>query len=151
MKTRSFLSSTNYTASGGEFDLTGASDNCTIVDTTYELSGVTIIAETSSRTLDGIDFNLGITTVTWRVYDVVSNVNSCSFTVTIEDNEDPVITCVGDVTQDTDVGVCDAVVGGIAPATSSDNCSIGSITYTLTGATTGSGANDASGETFNLA
>ena len=41
----------DYTVVGAEFDLTGAGDNCGVVDTTYTLSGATIVAETSSRTL----------------------------------------------------------------------------------------------------
>jgi hypothetical protein len=59
----------------------------------------------------------------------------------------PIITCPGDKTVSTDPGLCSAVVNGIAP-TAQLNCGAPSVTFTLTGATTGSGNNDASGTTF---
>jgi hypothetical protein len=37
----------NRTAVGGEFDITGASDNCVVKDTTYQLAVATILGETS--------------------------------------------------------------------------------------------------------
>jgi hypothetical protein len=73
-----------YKAVGSEFDLTASSDNCYITDTTYELTGATVIAETAGASLGGIDFNAGTTTVTWRVYDAAANRASCSFTVLCE-------------------------------------------------------------------
>ena len=59
------------------------------------------------------------------------------------DTENPTITCPADVAS------CDSVVNGIAP-TASDNCTGETVTYTLSGATTGSGVNDASGTLFNV-
>src|SRR5690606_39829861 len=75
-----------YKHSGTAWDAT-ATDNCT-VSVAYVLSG----ANTGSGTsLDGVVFNLGVTTVTWTATDGSSNTDVCSYDVTVEDNEDPVI------------------------------------------------------------
>src|SRR5690606_12536345 len=83
-----------YTHSGTAWDAT-ADDNCSVATLEYELTGVTTGSGTS---LDGVEFNLGVTTVTWTATDGSSNIGVCSFTVTVEDNEAPEITCVGNQT-----------------------------------------------------
>ena len=127
----------DYTVVGAEFDLTGAGDNCGVVDTTYTLSGATVIAETSGRTLAGIDFNTGVTTVTWTVYDAQGNNDFCSFDITVTDNELPTLTCIADDSRNTDAGECDyTVVGAEFDLTGAgDNCGVVDTTYTLSGAT----------------
>src|SRR5204863_4004694 len=60
------------------------------------------------------------------------------------------IACPGNQVQANDVGFCSAVVNGIAPTASGDNCPGSSVTYTIAGATVGAGANDASGTAFNV-
>lgn len=92
----------------------------------------------------GAAFPVGNTTETYQVTDASGNTASGSFLVTVTDNEAPVFTCNSNITS------CDAVVNGIAPSPVTDNCSgVATISYTLSGATTGSGSNDASGTTFN--
>ncbi len=127
----------DYTVVGAEFDLTGAGDNCGVVDTTYTLSGATIVAETSSRTLAGIDFNTGVTTVTWTVYDAQGNNDFCSFDITVTDNELPTLTCIADDSRNTDAGECDYTVVGVEfdLTGAGDNCGVVDTTYTLSGAT----------------
>ena len=68
--------------------------------------------------------------------------------VTILDTSSPTISCPSNVNIDAGTA-SNIVVNNISPTTS-DNCGIASTTYTLTGATTGSGNNDASGLTFNV-
>jgi gliding motility-associated-like protein len=76
--------------------------------------------------------------------------NCASITITVaDDNTAPTITCAANVIVDNDPGICTAAVSGIAPATVNDNCGIPTVTYTLSGATTGSGTDDASGTVFN--
>src|SRR5262249_1434935 len=65
----------------------------------------------------GSSFPKGTTTVTCST----TAGPSCSFTVTIVDNESPTITCPANVTKGTDNGVCTAVVNYSAPA-ANDNC-----------------------------
>lgn len=74
----------------------------------------------------------------------------CTFTLTVEDHELPVIMCPPNITVSGTLngqGVCSAVVGNLAP-TVSDNCPMLMVDYVITGATTGTGVNDASGTTF---
>jgi hypothetical protein len=135
-----------YTHSGMAWNATG-SDNCTVVSIEYELIGATSGSGTS---LDGVTFNLGVTTVEWTITDNSGNTAQCSYTVTVEDNENPIINCVGNQVVDTDPGACTYTHIGMAwNATGSDNCTVVSIEYTLSGATTGSGTS-LDGVTFNL-
>ncbi len=135
-----------YTHSGIAWDAT-ATDNCSVDTITYELTGATTGTGT---TLDGVVFNLGVTSVTWTAIDGSTNTNVCSYTVTVEDNEAPAITCVANQTIDTDAGVCTYThIGSAWDATATDNCSVDTITYELTGATTGTGTT-LDGVVFNL-
>ncbi len=104
-----------------------------------------------SMELDRTTFDcasLGDNTVTLTVTDHSGNQSSCSTTVTVEDRIAPTITGVADLIVGTDPGLCTAVVAGIAPTSFSDNCPSPVVTYTLSGATTGSGGGDASGTVF---
>lgn len=135
-----------YTHTGNSWNAIG-SDNCTISSITYELSGSTSGNGTS---LNGVTFNLGITTVTWTITDGSGNIAECSFTVTVEDHQIPAISCPGNQTVSTNTGTCTFTQPGTAwDATGSDNCSVSSLLYSLTGVTTGSGTSLA-GVTFNL-
>lgn len=96
-----------------------ATDNCT--------SPVTPILDAGLAS--GSNFPVGTTTVTYSGDDGNGNTGSCSFDVTVTDNEAPVITCPNNITTDNDAGSCDAVVTYSAP-TVTDNCT-GSITPTL--------------------
>jgi hypothetical protein len=73
----------------------------------------------SPNTFDCDD--IGANVVTLTVTDVNGNIDDCTATVTVEDNEDPVITCPADIAVNTDAGDCEAVVTFSASAT--DNCS----------------------------
>jgi hypothetical protein len=88
-----------------------ASDNCsTTVSNNYN---------------PGDLFPVGVTTVTYTASDSTGNSANCSFTVTVIDNQDPVITgCPGDTTVHTN-GSCGRAVSWIEP-TADDNC-----TYTF--------------------
>jgi gliding motility-associated-like protein len=92
----------------------------------------------------------GLQSVTIIVEDFNGNLDSCSFDVTVIDVTPPTFSCPPNLSQNTETGFCSAVVIGIDPILLSDNCSVPTLTYTLTGATTSSGTMSASGETFNL-
>lgn len=92
----------------------------------------------------------GTYTVHWTHTDSRGNKSIQTQMVTVQDTTPPFITCPADKAVAADPLVCSATVSGIAPDTAGDNCSVYTIAYTLTGATTGSGAHDASGRTFNL-
>ena len=94
-----------------EYDVLG-DDNC--VDVTFE------------QTLglaSGEAFPLGTTVNTYVVTDGSGNTSSCSFSVTVEDTEAPVLTCpIFDINIALDPGDCDQIVDFIVTAT--DNCSL---------------------------
>jgi hypothetical protein len=136
-----------YTAVLTEFDAI-ATDNCAVTSLTYSLSGATTGTGTS---LAGKVFNKGVTTVTWTATDGVATAVTCSFTVTVKDNQPPVITCPVSVNadRDADAGVCTyTAVLTEFDATATDNCAVTSLTYSLSGATTGTGISLA-GKVFN--
>ena len=138
-----------YTYAGTGWDAI-ATDNCTVSSIVYSLSGATSGSGTS---LNGVVFNLGTTLVTWTVTDGSGNSITCSFTVTVEDDQDPILLSCGAVgTQNvtTDQGVCTYTHSGNGwDATATDNCSVASIIYTLSGATAGSGTS-LDGVTFGI-
>lgn len=98
----------------------------------------------TSGLASGSTFPIGVSTVTYTATDSAGNIGiPCSFTVTVVDTEIPGLTCPDSLI------TCDSIVMGIAPTTN-DNCAGEFVTYTLSGATTGTGITDASGETFNI-
>ena len=85
-------------------------DNCTGVTTT-QTAGLP----------SGSTFPVGTTTNTFEVTDAAGNTATCSFDVTVNDTEDPAITCPADITTSNDPGDCSAVVTYTTPV-GTDNC-----------------------------
>jgi hypothetical protein len=69
----------------------------------------------------GSTFNTGTTTVNCSSTDTVGNTGSCSFTVSVNDNQAPTISCPANITTNIASGATNAVVSFSASAT--DNCS----------------------------
>lgn len=88
-----------------------ASDNC---------PGVSI---TSASHLPGETFPVGTTTVTYEASDATGNTGSCSFTVTVTDDEDPVVTCT-DVTIYLDNAGAVSITEADVVASATDNCGV---------------------------
>ncbi len=97
-----------------------------------------------------MQFPIGTTTVIWTVTDNHGNSTTCTQTILVKDNEPPVLVCPAPVERCANPGNQPVLVNGIAPQTAWDRCGNVSVTYTITGVTTGSGAADASGTTFNV-
>ena len=69
--------------------------------------GVVSVINDYNNTSDASDtYPVGVTEVVWTVIDACGNAMVCTQTITITDDEDPVITCVADDSRDTDAGVC---------------------------------------------
>ena len=134
-----------YLHTGIAWDVT-ATDNDSVASITYVLSGETTGTGTS---LSGVEFALGLTTVTWTATDVSGNRAECIFTVTVVDTISPCIGC------DT-LGIsCESIgnqiiyvsqnessyihTGTTWDVTATDNDSVASITYVLSGVTAGAG------------
>ena len=73
-------------------------------------------------------FPFGVTNITWTATDVYGNTAVCIQTVTVEDVENPIVTCPADLTVSADAGVCDATGVTIGTATATDNCTLATIT-----------------------
>ncbi len=103
-------------------------DNCdSNPSVTYVLTGATIGSGTGDAS--GTSFELGTTTITYTISDVNGNSTTCSFDITIEDNELPIINCPSDIT--IEVGRrCGTDPGEITWTTPvpSDNCTVTSLT-----------------------
>lgn len=110
----------NYTAPIGNDDCPGQS--------TTQIAGLA----------SGATFPVGTTTNTFRVTDAAGNTATCSFTVTVVDNEPPTFNCSPNITVNTAPGQCQAVVNYPTP-TISDNC----IGQTIINETFTGGANPA--------
>ncbi|NNE29631.1 MAG: HYR domain-containing protein, partial [Saprospiraceae bacterium] len=79
------------------------------------------------------NFELGMTTVTYYVEDAAGNTGSCSFTVTVTDDEAPTYTyCPNNFIVSNSVDLCGGVVDWTGPL-GEDNCEVVSITRTDTG------------------
>ena len=85
-------------------------DNCPGATTT-QISGLP----------SGSTFPTGTTTNIFSVTDAGGLIALCSFTVTVNDTEAPVITCPGNITQGNDAGICGSVVTYATPV-GTDNC-----------------------------
>src|SRR5206468_1107580 len=63
----------------------------------------------------GSAFPVGVTTNVFLVTDAAGNTATCSFTVTVTDNEPPVISCPSNIVANVDASLCSAVVTYSAP------------------------------------
>ncbi|MFK7969585.1 MAG: choice-of-anchor D domain-containing protein [Bacteroidia bacterium] len=106
----------------------------------YDLTGTTTASVTGigyTATSGVINFNAGVTTVSLSATNGVNNATPCSFTVTVNDNISPTLTCPGIQNITPAMGDCEGQYS--IPDPISDNCSANATwSYGLTGATTGS-------------
>ena len=77
----------------------------------------------------GTVFPVGTTNVSYLVTDAIGNTATCSFTVTVTDNENPAISCPGNINVNNTPGTCGATVNYTAPV-GTDNCLAPSTTMT---------------------
>jgi hypothetical protein len=101
------------TASGVALGAPTTSDNCSVASITNDAPAI---------------FPLGNTTVTWTVTDGSGLTATCTQTVTVNDTESPTIVCPANVTVSADAGLCTASGVALGAPTTSDNCSIASVT-----------------------
>ncbi|UKN02647.1 HYR domain-containing protein [Paracrocinitomix mangrovi] len=85
--------------------------------TTGDNCGVATVTNDAPAT-----FPVGTTTVTWTVTDIHGNTATCTQDVTVNDNEDPTLTCAPDQTEYADNNCEHAILDYTLLATYSDNC-----------------------------
>ncbi len=105
------------------------SDNCTIASLTWTASAPTSLASplTGINVASGTTFLKGITTVTYAVSDGVNAPVNCAFTITVNDNDLPVIVCpaLNNSVNASIFPICSYTVAGISfDATATDNCGL---------------------------
>ena len=80
----------------------------------------------------GSEFPVGVNTVEFTAYDLGGNESTCSFTITVEDVDDPVIECLTEYTVELGVSGSYTLDPQELLASSSDNCGI--VDYVIDGA-----------------
>jgi autotransporter-associated beta strand protein len=116
------------------------SDICTAVNNiiiTWVMTGATPGAGVGIIP-DPFQFNVDTTFITYTATDECGNSNVCQFIVVVTPNDEPNITCQGDIHQNTDPGLCTAAISPGFPITNSGTQPI-TYAWTMTGATLGSG------------
>jgi regulation of enolase protein 1 (concanavalin A-like superfamily) len=122
-----WLQTDNVAVNGGTVAAAGTNriDDIVIMG---QLIGNTILGTNDAS---GTAFPVGASTVTYTATDACGNTASCSFTVTVEDNEPPLITCPTGVMNLPLNADCEAVVPDYsALVTISDNCFADSLVQT---------------------
>jgi hypothetical protein len=142
----------------------GCSVNISVPDpstsNTTTLTWVMTGATTGNSSSTGINnvgtanFKIGITTITYTAKSSDGVTATCSFTVTVTDNTAASITCPANISNTQNgANKCSAVINTPNPNTSA-NCSVSSLTWIMTGATTGSspasGINYVGSHIFNV-
>ena len=125
-----------FIAAGGT-----SSDNCGLNTSSF-------ILLTELTVPIGNDFQV---TRTYKISDNCNNSVQVNQIIMVEDNTAPVITCPGNVTLCAE-DASGAIVSGIGLISALDNCTVPgnlNIQYNITGTTTSSGTDDASGTFFN--
>jgi hypothetical protein len=126
----------------------GYSDNCGVTKLTWFMTGATSASSASGgiNKIGTKTFNVGVTTVTYTAWDAAGNSQACTFTVTVTDNQPPVVSCPADRT------LCKVSNNSytIPAMTRTDNCGIASTSYQITGVTTRNGTGTNASGTFNL-
>jgi uncharacterized protein YrzB (UPF0473 family) len=92
---------------------------------TQDNCGIDSIVQTAGLP-SGSQFPVGISTVEFTVTDVNGNVSSCSFTITVTDNEAPIAVCQ-DITIQLDSNGNASIVAADVDGGSTDNCGVDTI------------------------
>lgn len=90
------------------------------------------VGATTARTSglgSGSSFPVGTTTESYTVTDAVGLTASCTFVVTVVDNQNPTISCPSNISVNADSSTCGAVYS-YNPPLAADNCGISTLTQT---------------------
>jgi hypothetical protein len=96
-----------------------ATDNCTSNVTVMHMSGG--IGTVQGAPNSSATFDKGANTVIWRATDAAGNTQTCSFRVTVNDLQQPTLTCPAAMNVSTATNTCNAVATYTNPSFT-DNC-----------------------------
>ncbi len=127
------------------------SDNCKVKSLSWTLVGATNASSslTGIRPITSKIFNNGTTTVTYTVRDFTDLSNSCSFSVTVNDKAKPVFS---PVPSNIDVSIpkdCSTNIS-VPDVSFTDNCGTPDLSWSMSGANTGSGTGQVGTMNFNI-
>ena len=127
------------------------SDNCSVNLLSWTFSGATTASSPAGgiRLVDTKVFNVGTTTVTYTVTDNTGRTNTCSFDVNVVDISKPDFTATNSNMVESVVSGCDKSIA-ISDVSFTDACGTPSLSWVMTGATTGSGSGQMGTITFNV-
>jgi hypothetical protein len=124
------------------------SDNCGVTRILWQMGGATNGSSpgTGINLLGTRSFNVGTTAILYTIRDAAGNSESCQFTVTVNDVQNPIVSCPSNLV------FCKKSNNTytIPAMTRSDNCAIASTTFAITGATNRSGNGTNASGAYNL-
>ncbi|MGI0107562.1 HYR domain-containing protein, partial [Salinimicrobium sp. WS361] len=123
------------------------SDNCSGENLSWTMSGVT--SGNGTGQVGTKTFNIGKTTINYTVTDTAGLTASGAVEITVTDDESPEITLGNDIFESTDSGQCTASIA-IPNVSFSDNCSGETLSWTMTGVTSGNGTGQVGTKTFSI-
>lgn len=104
-----------------ELSIPSAVDDCHNFNWAYELTKATQAQGTPNFGFPPkVNLNDGTTMVTWTATDQCSNSTTCSFSITLNCVDSCMLLCPGDITQNTDTGICSAFVSVAIPQFTGD-------------------------------
>jgi hypothetical protein len=115
-----------------DFDLTAPTygDNCPGYELSWSMEFGGITVDSGEGELLEYTFPVGITTITYTITDAAGNINTCSFTVTINDEVPPtIVDCPDPVTTVADDDLCSAYITITGPAIDDPCNEIVSVTH----------------------
>ena len=120
-----------------------------IFSTPQVIDNCGVTAAQTAGPASGTTFPVGTSSIEFTATDECGNTEVCAFDITVIDSSTPDIDCLDNVEACVD-NACMWTSTDIGPITGNDNCTEYTITYNITGVTTASGMDDASGTLFNL-
>ncbi|QTN38259.1 HYR domain-containing protein [Cryomorphaceae bacterium] len=83
--------------------------------------------DNNTNLVSGSQFPLGTTLIQWQIARPNGSSSFCSMSITVADNENPIISCPQNISVSNDAGQCGAIVNYAVP-TATDNCTNVSLT-----------------------
>lgn len=147
--TRNLAAGCTYAVASNEFDATATSSCGSLPTLNWQLAGAT--TGTGAGSLAGVNFNRGVTTISWTA----NNTNSSTYqtAVTVNDITPPTIKCSSNISRSLTGNRCSVSISITNPAIS-DNCSVTVLAWVMTGSTSArsssTGINYVGAQTFNV-